>query len=232
MNRQVFCSVAFLTWSICLCGDCQVKSAPQIRDSITGERACSRDDWGLTAEKEFAVLLSSYGYDSLPTRSCRAVDVPWLKEAQIVQFSGVQHTDVFVSLTFIHSNHTSRLWLIPVNGGLSKHFDAEDDPHNKAVLNLLLRSARYEPNADQMIDLARLYMFFTAHGKGSDPESLDRALRAGTVSAEVVQKDEFVTVTLHRVTDRLMRGCPEDWVLEFEKNGDAVRLLSVNPERP
>jgi hypothetical protein len=139
-----------------------------VHESLTGERACSSGDWRIASLAESKSLLEAYGYDSLPTRNCRAVDLAWLPSAHIVQFTGTQNTDVFVSLTFVRANNTSHLWLIPVNGGLYKHFDGEDDLHNKAALNELLQISGYKPNDSQIADLARLYMFFVSHSVGSN----------------------------------------------------------------
>jgi hypothetical protein len=70
----------------------------QVRESLAGERACSSGDWQIASLAESKSLLEAYGYDSLPTRNCRAVDLPWLPSAHIVQFTGTQNRDVFVSV--------------------------------------------------------------------------------------------------------------------------------------
>jgi hypothetical protein len=112
------------------------------RQTVPGELCARR-------RLEFAFLAQSSGLlktESLPTNNCRAVARSWLPSAQIFQVTGVQHTDVIVSITFVRAAEKSPIRTVTALGRLVVNKSHENDEANEAVSNELMRISGYKPN--------------------------------------------------------------------------------------
>lgn len=200
-----------------------------IRQTIQGERDCVKEDWEFASLAQSSGLLNS---DPLPTRTCRAVTLAWWPSARIVQLTGVQHTDVFISVTFIQAEKQSPIRLVKALGGLVVNKDRENDEANKAALNELLRISAYKPTDDQMLELAMLYLFMVGHPPDESPKKLGDLMMVSDMLGYVEKKGRWTVVTVHQRTSRFGPfGNPsKNWILKFRNEKYGVKLVSVAPE--
>ena len=163
-----------------------------VHQTITGERDCVKTDW------QFALLAqtaSSPKSESPLTHTCRAVSLSWFPAAQIVQVTGVQHTDVFVSKTFVRAGEKSPIGLVTALGGLVENKDRENDEANKAVFNELLRISGYRSANDEMLDVAALYLFMVGHPPDESWKKLEDVMKVDDVMGFCKHERKLTTVT-------------------------------------
>jgi len=197
-----------------------------VHQTIAGERDCVQADW------QFAVLAqtaSSLKSESPLTHTCRAVSLSWFPAAQIVQVTGVQHTDVFVSKTFVRAGEKSPIGLVTALGGLVENKDRENDEANKAVFNELLRISGYRPANDEMLDVAALYLFMVGHPPDESWKKLEDVMRVDDVMGFVSTKGRWTTVTVHQRTSPF-GSSDREWVLKFHNEKSRLELVSVAPQ--
>ena len=194
---------------------------------VEGERDCDKLDWQFATQVETHRLLGS---DSLPMQSCRAVSLSWLYSAKIVQLTGWEHTDVFVSVTLVRANDTFPLRLIRVHGGLSADKNREDDESYKSIFNELLEVSKYKPTDNQMLELAGLYMFMVGHPPDESQKKLIDVLSVNDVEGMVEKKHGWTTVNIHQRMSLPLNGAHSEWLLRFHQVKGHQQLVSVTPE--
>ena len=197
-----------------------------VHQTIPGERDCVKADW------QFALLAQTVGSlksESPLTHTCRAVTLSWFPSVQIVQVTGVQHTDVFVSKTFVRANEQSPVRLVTALGGLVENKDRENDEANKTVFNELLSISGYRPTDNEMLDVAALYLFMVGHPPDESWKKLEDVVKVNDIMGFVSTKRGWTTVTVHQRTSPF--GNPHrEWILKFRTEKAHVKLVSVAPE--
>jgi hypothetical protein len=197
-----------------------------VHETVTGERDCGKADW------QFALFAQTSGplkSESPLTHTCRAVSLPWLPTAQIIQVTGVRQIDVFVSITFVRATEESPIRIITALGGLVEKRERENDAANKAVFNELLRIAAYKPTEGQMLDIAILYLFMVGHPPDESAKPLEDVLKSSDMLGFVDKENGWTEVTVHR--RRSLYGNPsKKWRLRFRTDNRGVELVSVVPE--
>jgi hypothetical protein len=196
------------------------------QQTVTGERDCTKEDWQFVSSGMALRLLNG---ESLPTNTCRAVALSWWPSARIVQVTGVEHVDVFVSLTFLQVDEKSPIRLVRAVGGLVENKDREDEAASKAVFNELLRAAAFRPLENRMLDLAILYLFMVGHPPDESFRTVEQVLSVNDVLGSVGRKGRWIDVTVHQRTSRF--GHPSRaWRLKFRARHKSIELVSVAPE--
>jgi hypothetical protein len=150
--------------------------------------------------------------------------------AIIVQVTGWQHTDVFVSYTIVRATETTPLRLIKALGGLVINKDRENDEANKATFNELLRVSGYKPTDDQMLELGELYLFMVGHPPDETPKKLGDAMVVDDVTGNVSKTTGWTTVTVHQRLSAPLSDPHAEWILRFQGEKARLRLVSVAPE--
>lgn len=199
-----------------------------VQQTIQGERDCIKEDWDFVFYAKSSGVLES----ELPTHTCRAVTVAWSPSTRIVQVTGVQHIDVFVSLTFVRADERSPIRIVRALGGLVQNSHMENDAANKTVFNELLRISRYKPPNDQMMELAALYLFMVGHPPDETPRKLRDAMMISNMLGMVSKQNKCTVVTLHQRRSQFGPfGNPSrNWIVKFRNKKSGVQLLSVTPE--
>ena len=200
-----------------------------IQQTIEGQRDCVKGDWDFAAYAQSTGTLKT---NSLPTRTCRAVTLSWWPSARVVQLTGVEHRDVFVSATLVQADSHSPVRIVRALGGLVENRDRENDPENKTVFNELLRISAYRPTDDKMLDLAALYLFMVGHPPDESPRKLGDAMTISDVLGYVNRHHQWTVVTVHQRISRFGPfGNPsKNWVLKFRSQKSGMDLVSVTPE--
>jgi hypothetical protein len=230
MRRVLWLPLVFLSaTSLAVRPQAKIDTEQMVRQTIEGERDCLKEDWNLAFLAQSTGVLKS---DSLPTRTCRAVTLEWCSSAKVVQLTGVQHQDVFVSISIVRANEESPIRLVRALGGLVQNRDLEDEQANKAVFNGLLRECRYRPREDQMLEVAALYLFMVGHPHDDTPRKLSQIAMISDMLGTTEKKGKWSTVTVHqRHSSFGPFGNPSrNWILKFHDEKLGVWLASVTPE--
>jgi len=200
-----------------------------VTNTVTGEHDCTREDFQFAYSNEAYQALKLHGMEQLPKGKCRAISLFWLPEAKIVQMTGWQQTDVFVSVTLVRTNAASKIKWIIATGGLSVPLNPEDKPDNKVTFNELLAASSARTNLE-MMDLAALYMWMVGHGPDETPHKFSDALKVNDVEGWVQGERPKVVVILHQRMSLFGRPPEGEWRLEFRSDTKELRLVSVSKE--
>jgi hypothetical protein len=217
----------------------QYPDLQQLRDVKT--RKCERDEVALFTSPKALSLLSVYGYSKDIAWMCESTSASWLPSAKIIQLHGFTAAlDSNMTVTFVRGKTGERLWLIPAINGMVTYAGIWDDPHNRAVLNDLLRIAKYTPKSpNEWTELGLLYLYMTGWEIHLDDYSKYNEKRRGLKSFEpqlnrlklapsTAPDKQGVDITVNElITDENYNV----WEFYFACANDAVWLTSATREQ-
>ncbi|MFZ1084399.1 MAG: hypothetical protein WAN35_05505 [Terracidiphilus sp.] len=198
-----------------------------VQQTVAGERDCIKEDRQFIELAKTSGLLKS-GY--IPSQTCRSVAFPWLPSARIVQITGVQQRDVFVSITVVRASETSPLRLVTALGGLVENRDRENDETNKSAFNELLQTLAQKMTDNQMMDIGVLYLFMVGHPPDESPKMMEEILSSNDSISYIERKNGWITVTLHQRKSLPLGNSRSAWKLRFHSGHNQLKLISVIPE--
>jgi hypothetical protein len=162
---------------------------------------CRSQDWVLLNKPQAQALLADYGYEQNLLWTCEAIDVPWLPSAKIIRLHAAVELDDYRAVTLVQANPNSRVWLIPTYFGMVSFPHTEQDPHNLAAFNDLLRVAALNAKDNQLIDLSNLYQSILHMDEWFDPEHTPKIVHEATQISDIafaLQHDAHGTTLTHR----------------------------------
>jgi hypothetical protein len=197
----------------------------------TETHPCGDVDWKLLDLKSTQTLLADYGFNILPPWTCLAAVVPWLPTARIIRLKESLGLDNYPEFTLIQSSSDSRLWVIPIEHGMVGYPHNENNPHNIAAFNDLLRAAKHKPGDDLLIELGNLYQFIVGSEEWFDPERMPKTIEQSLKVNDImwmIQRDADGVTLKHRefFGDRWTHSYMI-WEFCFKKSAQGLRLASV-----
>ena len=194
-------------------------------------RECRTQDWAMLNLPQTKTLLTDYGYEEYLPWTCETIDIPWLTSARIIRLHAIVQLDDYRDVTLIQANPTSRVWLIPTYFGMVGFPNNENNPHNMAAFNDLLRVAALKATDSQLIDLGNLYQSILHMDEWVDPE------RAPKTAGDAQKIDDIEFMTQHdahgtTLTHRERFGDSFShtymvWEFYFTSTGASTRLSRV-----
>ena len=211
----------------------------QLKDVKT--RTCDQEEIALFTSNEALSLLSVYGYSKDTAWMCESISASWLPSAKIVQLHGfTAAVDSNMTVTFVRVKTGERLWLIPAINGMVTHAGIWDDPHNRAVLNDLLRISKYKPKSpNEWTELGLLYLYMTGweihledyskYGeKRRGLKSFEPQLNKLELAPSIAPDKHGIEITVNEVTADENYNV---WDFYFAWANDAVLLTSATREQ-
>jgi len=112
-----------------------------------------------------ATLLNAYGYDLRKPWACTKVESPWSTGATILRFRKITaQADDQTAFSVVKVLGLEYIWVVPTETGMLEVSHSENDPHNLAAFNELLRTLRKGPaDAAGWIEVGKLYMAILGH---------------------------------------------------------------------
>jgi hypothetical protein len=176
-------------------------------------------------EQAGSSLLDAYGYDLRQPWACTRIEVPWAPGATILRFRKTTvQSDEHTAFTVLRLPGVDYVWVIPTAGGMLEVPHAENDPHNIAAFNALLRLYKEPVRGKKWLELGKLYMAILGH---------EQALpinEAGSNADSCAARDECSV----SFSDRLVTATEayNKWTLIFTtlSNGRSMALIDVSRE--
>jgi hypothetical protein len=195
---------------------------------------CTGSEWSLLDSAEVKALLADYDFAELHPLDCLSADAPWLKTGEILRFKGInsRRTDDVAAFTLLRAKPGARIWFVPIEHGMVGFPLREDDAHNLAAFNELLRMARYLPNENQLMDLSNLYQFVVGMEQFSDPNQAPKTIREATsisdVEWETSRNKPYVDLTHRERFGDSWTHLYMVWEFRYRVTEDSFRLLDVS----
>jgi hypothetical protein len=109
-------------------------------------------------------LLSAYGYDWRHPWACTKIKSAWATGATILSFRKVTaQTDDDVTFSVLKVSGLGQIWVIPTGNGMLGASHSENDPHNLAAFNALLRLHKGPVDLAGWLGIGKLYMSILGH---------------------------------------------------------------------
>jgi len=113
-----------------------------------------------------ASLLSAYGYDLRQLWACSKVGSSWAAGATILRFRKIAvQTDDQTAFSVVKVPGLEHIWVIPTDTGMLEVSNSENDPHNLAAFNALLRLHKGPVDAAGWLEAGKLYMAIFGHNE-------------------------------------------------------------------
>ena len=194
-------------------------------------RTCLNQDWNLLNQAQAQALLADYGYEKNLPWTCEAIAVPWLPSAKIIRLRATIQLDDYRAATLLQASPNSRLWLIPTYFGMIAFPRTEEEPHNLAAFNDLLRVAALKAKDDQLVDLCNLYQSILYMDEWLDPEyapkTVHDALQVSDIPFAVEHNAHGITLTHRERSGDSMEHNSMVWEFYFTNTPTNTHLTSV-----
>jgi hypothetical protein len=198
----------------------------------TDSHACGESDWAFLDLKSTRAALADKRFDILPPITCLAASVPWLPSARIIRVNESLGLDDYREFSVIQGSEASRVWVVPIESGMVGYPHTEDNPHNIAAFNDLLRFAPRKPDENLLLELGNLYQFIVGREEWFDPDRMPKTIKdwaeVNDISGMTENHAQGVTYTRRefdgdRWTHRYMI-----WKFEFKRSRRGLMLTNVN----
>ena len=197
----------------------------------TESHPCQDSDWQFLDAQSVRSLVADYGFQILPPLTCVAASVPWLPSAKILRVHESIGLDDYREFSILQSSKDSRLWVIPIEFGMILYAHVEENPHNIAAFNDLLRSATRKPDENLLLELGNLYQFLLGAEEWLDPEQMPKtvedSLKVNDVSGMITHDPDGVTYKHREFDGDKWTHNYMIWEFNFKKTKEGLRLDSV-----
>lgn len=170
-------------------------------------------------------LLMAYGYNLREPWACSKIESSWTAGATILRFRKITiETDDQTAFSVVKVLGLEYVWVIPTETGMLEVPHAENDPHNVAAFNALLRLHKGPVDAAGWLEAGKLYMAILGH-------EVAVPIKAETGEADLCSSGEKCFVSF---SDRsVVAGeAYNKWTLAFTapSKGQPVTLTDVSKE--
>jgi len=202
------------------------------RSVSTESRACSEGDWAFLDSKTTRALLADYGFEFAPPFTCVEALVPWLPLARILRVNEETiRLDDYREFTIIQGTRESQIWVIPIEYGMVMFSHVEDDPHNIAAFNDLLRVATRKPDENLLLELGNLYQFIVGAEEWFDPsrmpKTVEDSLKINDLWGTTERDADGITYKHREFYGDKWTHAYMVWEFDFRESKDGLRLASV-----
>jgi hypothetical protein len=207
---------------------------PVIQSPSPATRECGKAEWNLLNLRSTTALLADYGFGNGVPWMCKAAVVPWSETEQVLRLTATRGLDDYPEVTLVRASASSRVWLIPVYAGMVGYANAENDPHNRAAFNDLLRVSHFVPRNDQLTEVCDLYQFLVGREVRLDPSGGPKTVRELISTSDLPistehGKDSVTLTHRERFGDRFQAESLV-WEFVFVKKSEHFYLSDVSRE--